>query len=43
MSDYREEARQQLARARAELASGDDERLKYAALELREAMESLTY
>jgi hypothetical protein len=32
-----------LACAEDELASADDERLKYAALELRMAMESLTY
>lgn len=43
MSDYRGEARRQLKRARDELASGEDQRIKYAALELREAMESLTY
>lgn len=43
MSDYRNEARRQLQRANDELASMDVQRLKYAALELREAMESLTY
>lgn len=43
MHDYRHDARQQLKRAQDELASGDDERIKYAALELRFAMESLTY
>ncbi|WP_176596473.1 hypothetical protein [Sphingobium sp. 15-1] len=43
MGDYRDDARKQLKRAQAELASGDDQRLKYAALELREAMESVTY
>jgi len=43
MSDYRNEARRQLQRANDELASSDAQRLKYAALELREAMESLTY
>lgn len=43
MGSYRHEARQQLKRAQEELASGDDQRIKYAALELREAMESLTY
>lgn len=43
MSDYRNEARRQLKRANDELASTDVQRLKYAALELREAMESLTY
>lgn len=43
MTDYRNDARRELARAKIELASVDDERLKYAALELRMAMESLTY
>lgn len=43
MSDYRNEARRQLQRANDELTSIDVQRLKYAALELREAMESLTY
>jgi DNA-directed RNA polymerase subunit RPC12/RpoP len=43
MSNYRSDARRQLQRAKDELASSDVERLKYAALELREAMESLTY
>lgn len=43
MGDYRNDARRQLERAQSELSSGDDERIKYAALELREAMESLTY
>ncbi len=43
MSDYRNEARRQLQRAKGELGSTDVQRLKYAALELREAMESLTY
>ena len=43
MTDYRNDARRELARAKDELASADDERLKYAALELRMAMESLTY
>lgn len=43
MGDYRNEARRQLKRAQDEMASGDDQRIKYAALELREAMESLTY
>jgi hypothetical protein len=36
-------ARQALDRARAELASGTEERLRYAALELRQALEALTY
>ncbi|MDR6116684.1 MULTISPECIES: hypothetical protein [unclassified Sphingomonas] len=43
MVDYRNDARRELARAKDELGSVDDERLKYAALELRMAMESLTY
>lgn len=43
MSDYRNEARRQLQRANDELTSTEVQRLKYAALELREAMESLTY
>ncbi|MFT8933266.1 MAG: hypothetical protein ABF976_14975 [Acetobacter syzygii] len=43
MTDYRNDARRELARAKDELASMADERLKYAALELRMAMESLTY
>lgn len=41
--DYRSSARKHLKRYEEELASGDDERLKYAALELRMAMEALTY
>jgi len=40
---YRNDARAAQKRARTELDAGDDERLKYAALELREAMEALTY
>jgi hypothetical protein len=40
---YRNDARVAQKRARIELDSGDDRRIKYAALELREAMESLTY
>jgi hypothetical protein len=43
MTDYRNDARRELARAKVELGSADDERLKYGALELRMAMESLTY
>ena len=43
MIDYRNDARRELARAKDELASADAERLKYAALELRMAMESITY
>ncbi|MCK1288940.1 hypothetical protein IVB41_34080 [Bradyrhizobium sp. 44] len=41
--DYRTKARRALARARVELASADDERLPYAMLELRFAMEAITY
>src|SRR5207253_6641895 len=41
--NYRNDARRQLRRGEAEMESGDAERLKYAALELRMAMESLTY
>ena len=43
MTDYRSDARCELARAKSELASADDERLKFVALELRMAIESLTY
>lgn len=43
LGDYRNDARRELKRANEELGSGDDERLKYAALELRMAIESLTY
>jgi hypothetical protein len=41
--DYRNDARLALERAKAELSSGLDNRLKYAALELRMAMEAVTY
>lgn len=41
--NFRHEARQALDRARAQLATGQAEHLKYAALELRMAMEALTY
>lgn len=41
--DYRSSARKNLKQCDVELASGDNERLKYAALELRMSMESLTY
>jgi hypothetical protein len=41
--NYRHESRQALKRACAALESNDDQDLKYAALELRMAMESLTY
>lgn len=40
---YRNDAQRALNRAKTELESQSDERLKYAALELRMAMESLTY
>jgi hypothetical protein len=41
--DYRSEAKNSLRRAKHEIDKGDDERLKYAALELRMALESLIY
>jgi len=41
--DLRSSARESVARARAEISSGVPHRYKYAALELREAMEALTY
>lgn len=41
--NYRHEARQHLQGAKNELSANSDERLKFAALELRMAMESLTY
>jgi hypothetical protein len=41
--NFRALARDSLARAKAELAANDQHRLRYAALELREAMEALTY
>ena len=41
--NYRDEARRHLARFEEESASGDNDRLRYAALELRLAMEALTY
>ncbi len=40
---FRTLARKALERAKQELASNDDERLKYAALELRLCLEALTY
>jgi DNA-directed RNA polymerase subunit M/transcription elongation factor TFIIS len=40
---YRPDAREALARAKNEIASNDSERLKYAALELRMAIEALVY
>ena len=42
-TNFRHEARQALHRAQTQLASGQAEHLKYAALELRMAMEALTY
>jgi hypothetical protein len=41
--NYRHLARASLGRAKAELARGDDQHLRYAALELRDAMEAVTY
>jgi hypothetical protein len=41
--NFRERARQAVRRAKAELASGGEDRVRYAALELRLAMEALTY
>lgn len=40
---FRQTAREALARANAELAGGEDHRVRYAALELRLAMEALAY
>ena len=40
---YRNDARKNLKRFEKEFGSNDNERLKYAALELRMAMEALTY
>lgn len=41
--NYRHLARESLSRAKTELASQDLHRLRYAALELRDAMEAVTY
>lgn len=41
--DYRSEARKSLARAKLELDSSNEHRLRYAALELRMALEALIY
>jgi len=41
--NYRDSARTHFDNAERELGTGDDQRLKYAALELRMAIESLTY
>lgn len=43
MSDYRKQAREYLERAKTEMAGGDDYCLRYAALDLRFAIEALTY
>jgi len=43
MSIHRSRARSALKSAQSELASDEDQRLKYAALELRMAIESVTY
>src|ERR1700722_2264712 len=42
-SKFRQMARSALIRACAQLENSDDDRLKYAALELRMAIEGLTY
>src|SRR5437016_5528786 len=41
--DYRWLAREALARSKNEICTDDPDRLPYAALELRKAMEALTY
>ena len=41
--NYRNDARESLTRAERELGSADNQRVRYAALELRMAMEALTY
>jgi hypothetical protein len=43
MMNFRQQAREAVVRAREMLGKGKDDHLKYAALELRMAMESLTY
>lgn len=43
MADFRRMAHDYLTRAKAEMASGDDHRLRYAALEIRFCMEAITY
>ena len=43
MADFRFMARECLQRAKDEMASGDPHRLRFAALELRYAMEAVTY
>lgn len=41
--NFRQSAREAIVRAKEELATGNLHRLRYAALELRDAMEALTY
>jgi hypothetical protein len=41
--DFRLMAREALARAKTELEANSPHRLRYACLELRDAMEALTY
>ncbi len=41
--DFRSKAREALQRAKNELDAGVDERLRYAALELRMCIEAITY
>ena len=41
--NFRNQAKEAVSKAKLELESGDDSRLKYAALELRMALESLIY
>lgn len=41
--NYRNQARKSLERANEKLGTGNDEDLKYVALELRMALEALTY
>lgn len=43
MIDYRSKARKYLKTANDFLATGDDDHLRYAALDLRHAVEALTY
>lgn len=43
MIDYRSKARKYLKSANERLATGDDEHLRYSALDLRHAIEALTY
>ena len=42
-TNFRQRARDFVTRANVEIQSGDDSRLRYAALEIRMAMESITY